>query len=310
MYNVPILYIVFNRLDTVRKTFEAIKAIQPKDLYIASDGARKEKEGEEKKVQEVRNYILEGINWDCNIHTFFRDKNVGCKYGPADAIKWFFNNVEQGVVLEDDILATKSFFKYCELLLDKYKDSDNIGYICGCTMENCVTVKKDYFLTTIIDGWGWASWAHVIKDFNPDYASLQKKDINDIDTIIINKKVKKTLLNLSLISANNELDAWDYQMADYMAVHGRYTVFPKKPLVRNVGFIQDSTHTNMAPEWYTDKSYELDIVLYDNPLLDKKYTKKYEASFIYKRSWFSYFYALRKYGIIGCVKKLLSVSFK
>ena len=250
MYNVPILYIVFNRLDTVRKTFEAIKAIQPKDLYIASDGARKEKEGEEKKVQEVRNYILEGINWDCNIHTFFRDKNVGCKYGPADAIKWFFNNVEQGVVLEDDILATKSFFKYCELLLDKYKDSDNIGYICGCTMENCVTVKKDYFLTTIIDGWGWASWAHVIKDFNPDYASLQKKDINDIDTIIINKKVKKTLLNLSLISANNELDAWDYQMADYMAVHGRYTVFPRKPLVRNVGFIQDSTHTNMAPEWY------------------------------------------------------------
>lgn len=305
MFNTPILYIVFNRLDTVKETFNGIKEIQPKELYIASDGARKNKLGEEEKVLEVRNYILQHIDWECNVHTLFRDENVGCKYGPAGAIKWFFENIEQGIILEDDILATKSFFYYCELLLNKYKDSSNIGYICGCTMENCVSVKNDYFMTTIIDGWGWASWAHVIKDFNPDYASLKDKKLKDIKTILLNKKVKRILLSLSLKSAKNEIDAWDYQMADYMAVHGRYSIFPKKPLVRNIGFQLDSTHTAVAPEWYTDKSYEMDIELQDNLVVDKDYTKKYEASFIYKRNLKSYFLAVKKYGFIGCLKKLI-----
>lgn len=287
MFNTPILYIVFNRLDTVKETFEAIRNIQPKELFIASDGYRIDKPGEKEKVNSVRNYILERINWNCNIHTLFRNENVGCKYGPAEAIKWFFNNVESGIVLEDDILATKSFFYYCELLLKEYKNSTDIGYICGCTIEQNVTIKDaDYFLTTVIDGWGWASWSSVIKGFNPDIATLQTKKQKEIKSIIINKNAEKRIMELSLSAANNEMDAWDYQMADYMAVNGRYSVFPIKPLVRNVGFMLDSTHTAIAPDWYRDISYDYNVTLTDNLKIDKLYTKKYESDFLDKRPFY------------------------
>jgi len=285
MYNTPILYIIFNRLDTVEKTFESIRNIKPKKLYIASDGARPEKIGETEKIQQVRDYVINHIDWDCEVYTLFRDKNLGCKYGPAGAIKWFFNQVEQGVVLEDDILATESFFKYCELLLNHYKGNQNIGYICGCTMPDFVTLKnKDYFLTTVIDGWGWASWKNVIKGFDPDHASLQNHKLKDIKSIFINKKAKKQILKLSLLSAENKIDAWDYQMADFMAVNGRYSIFPKKPLVRNIGFIADSTHTAVPPAWYKDVSYEYQIKIDDELLIDNEYTKKYEEDFLDKRS--------------------------
>ena len=285
MYNIPVLYIVFNRLDTVVKTFDAIKQIQPKEFYIASDGARIIKEGESEKVEGVRKYILEHIDWNCNVHTLFRNENVGCKYGPAGAIKWFFDNVEQGIVLEDDILATPAFFKYCETMLEQYKDADNIGYICGCTMENCVSVKDDCFLTTVIDGWGWASWKKEIQDFNPDYASLCDKKLKNIKCIFRRKEAKKNILELSLKSAKNEIDAWDYQMADYMAVRGKYSLFPRKPLVRNIGFMLDSTHTAVAPAWYTDKSYDILISIPDRLLIDEVYTYSYESDFLDKRSF-------------------------
>lgn len=303
MYNTPILYIIFNRLDTVEKTFESIRNIKPKKLYIASDGARPEKIGEAEKIQQVRDYVINHIDWECDIHTLFRDKNLGCKYGPADAIKWFFNQVEQGVVLEDDILATESFFEYCELLLNHYKGNQNIGYICGCTMPDFVTLKnKDYFLTTVIDGWGWASWKNVIKGFDPDCASLQKHKLKDINSIFLNKKAKKQILKLSLLSAENKIDAWDYQMADFMAVNGHYSIFPKKPLVRNIGFIADSTHTALPPAWYKDVSYDYQIKIDDDLLIDNEYTKKYEEDFLDKRS------LLRK--ICSNIKRNLRLFYK
>lgn len=302
MYNIPILYITFNRLDTVKKTFEGIRSIKPKDLYLASDGPRENKPHEDEMVAQVRKYITDNIDWECNIHTLFRTENLGCKYGPSGAIKWFFSQVECGVVLEDDILATKSFFHYCDLLLHEYKNRDDIGFICGCTMSDYVSLKDvDYFKTTVIDGWGWASWSDRIRDFNPDYASLQDNKLNKVKTIFLNQLAKNKILNLSLNSANNLIDAWDYQMADYMAVRGCYTIFPKKALVRNIGFSLDSTHTAIPPKWYKDESFDFNIKVENELYLDKKYTRFYEKDFV---SIKDIFYILTPDFIKKLVKKI------
>lgn len=38
MYNIPILFIIFKRKDVALKSFESIRKIQPKKLYVAGDG--------------------------------------------------------------------------------------------------------------------------------------------------------------------------------------------------------------------------------------------------------------------------------
>ena len=63
----PVVFITFNRLDTAQEVFEQIKKAAPRKLYLISDGARQNRQGEAKKVAEVRGYIEAGIDWDCEI---------------------------------------------------------------------------------------------------------------------------------------------------------------------------------------------------------------------------------------------------
>lgn len=85
-----VLFMVFNLLDTIKQVFDAIRQAKPPKFYIAADGARDGKEGEKEKVEPVRKYVLENINWQCDVKTLLRDKNLGCKYAVSGAISWFF----------------------------------------------------------------------------------------------------------------------------------------------------------------------------------------------------------------------------
>ena len=125
--NKPVLFIVFNRFDTAQKVFEQIRLAQPPRLYIASDGARENVENEKTIVENIRKWILENIDWDCEVKTLFREKNLGCDINISKAISTFFENETDGIILEDDCLPSQSFFKYCEMALDKYKMTNTYG---------------------------------------------------------------------------------------------------------------------------------------------------------------------------------------
>lgn len=75
-----VLFLVFNRLDVTKQVFEAIRQAKPPRLYIVSDGARTNRSGEHDQVQAVRDFIMQSIDWECEIKTLFRDENLGCKY--------------------------------------------------------------------------------------------------------------------------------------------------------------------------------------------------------------------------------------
>jgi hypothetical protein len=51
MFETPILFLIFNRIDTASRVFEEIKKQKPKFLYIAADGARKHIDGEYEKYR-------------------------------------------------------------------------------------------------------------------------------------------------------------------------------------------------------------------------------------------------------------------
>ena len=108
-FTTPVLFLIFNRPDTTQKVFDAIKKAKPKQIFVAADGPREDKEGEKEKCEQARK-VIEKIDWDCKVKTLFRDKNLGCKVAVSSAIDWFFENVEEGIILEDDCLPSQSFF--------------------------------------------------------------------------------------------------------------------------------------------------------------------------------------------------------
>ncbi len=72
MFQTPILLLIFNRLDTTKELFKVLQILKPIDLFIVSDGPRLDKENENHLVQEVRDFVVENVNWRCNLHTLFR----------------------------------------------------------------------------------------------------------------------------------------------------------------------------------------------------------------------------------------------
>ena len=241
-----VLFLVFNRLDTTKQVFEAIRKAKPPRLYIAADGPRETKEGEKEKVEKVRQYVLENIDWNCEVKTLFRKKNLGCKIAVSSAITWFFENEEQGIILEDDCLPSQSFFWYCEELLNKYKDDMRIWHISGNNFHFGWQRDKDYsyYFGGIYGSiWGWATWRSRWK-----YYDVEMKDYNELKT----KKYLENCYDGSIAvkhrirefeSIKNGLDTWDFQWVYCRWKNNGLTIIPNINLVKNLGFGKEATYS-------------------------------------------------------------------
>ena len=155
-FTTPILYLAFNRLDLVKRTFAQIQKVKPTKVFIACDGPRTEKEKGE--TDGVRKWILENINWECEVKTLFRKKNLGCRLASNGAIDWFFKSVKEGIVLEDDDLANESFFKFCEEMLEKYRNEKKVMSISGYNFIRNLRIKESYYFSKYFECWGFALW--------------------------------------------------------------------------------------------------------------------------------------------------------
>lgn len=246
--NTAVLFLVFNRMDTTKQVFEAIRQAKPPRLYIAADGARETKEGEAEKVQAVRDYVMENIDWDCEVKTLFREKNLGCKYAVSGAITWFFENEEQGIILEDDCLPSQSFFWYCEELLNKYKNDETVYLISGDARgPESFGMKEDYGFCKYPMIWGWASWARVWQNYDPEISDWPKvRDTLPASISTYKPTVsfwKRTFEQLY----RKEIDTWDFQFAYLLLKNGGKCIVPRLNLISNIGFGADATHT-FSPE--------------------------------------------------------------
>lgn len=265
--NTAVLFLVFNRLDTTKQVFEAIREAKPPRLYVAADGAREIKEGEAEKVQAVREYVMENIDWDCEVKTLFREKNLGCKYAVSGAITWFFENEEQGIILEDDCLPSQSFFWYCEELLERYKNDETVYLISGDARgPESFGMKEDYGFCKYPMIWGWASWARVWKNYDPEISDWPKVRDTLPASISTYKPTirfwKKTFDQLY----RKGIDTWDFQFSYLLLRNGGKCIVPRLNLITNIGFGEGATHTFSAESEFANRTrFDIDIPLKHSP---------------------------------------------
>ena len=279
-----ILYCIFNRPDVVKETFEPIRKAKPPRLYIASDGARVDKEGEEEIVNRTRKYVLDNIDWDCQVFTLFQEKNIGCDTAIPTAVEWFFKHEEMGIILEDDILASQEFFKFCEILLEKYKDDPRVRNISGFCISRNFEYDSDYIFCQRPYTWGWAAWRRSWEGFDikiSDWAKLRKTKW--LKNIFKNNKYQ-VLYWMEMFNYFYNNSPWDfaYTFSNFKLVPmGCYSIVPaNKNLVTNIGyngvhFNESTSHSVLG--WQIDK---IDInnlrhpyhVSLDYAFLDKSYS--------------------------------------
>lgn len=247
--NSPVLFLVFNRPDVTRLTWENIKKVKPKRLYVVADGPRENRKDENELCLKVREMFKSEIDWECDYFFDFRTKNMGCKLGVSRAISWFFQNEESGIILEDDCLPTASFFKFCDELLPLYKDDDRIMQISG---SNFLSSKKyhpnknqlTYYISTINDIWGWATWRRAWNKYDiqlNNYDLFKKNKL--LKNYYQNSEIYKWINQYIESSALPESKVWSTQWVYYMIVNSGYTIAPSSNLVQNIGMLGEGTNT-------------------------------------------------------------------
>ena len=240
-FKTAVLFLIFNRLDTTKRVFDVIRKARPPRLYIGSDGPREQKEGEAEKVQAVREYIRNNIDWDCEVKTLFREKNIGCKYAVSSAVTWFFEHEDMGIILEDDCLPSFSFFAFCEKLLIRYKNDKRVWQIGGCNFQDGIKRgDADYYFSAINHIWGWASWADRWKFYNVELDNIQD---NSFIKDYWSGRAFKYFDKIFWIMKKKEMDTWDYQWTFSMWKNNRLAILPNVNMISNIGFGENSTHT-------------------------------------------------------------------
>jgi hypothetical protein len=248
-YKTPILFLIFNRLTTSQQVFAAICQAQPAQLYIASDGPRPQVPEEDEKVKAVRNYVVNHIDWDCQVHTLFREENLGCRLAVSSAIDWFFEYESEGIILEDDCLPDASFFRYAEELLSHYRHDKRIMAISGLNIFPSLSYfSHSYCFSHYPYCWGWATWKRAWQYYDVDidlWTCL--RDTNWLLAISGGSQSFQNYWSRAFNQAyENKIDTWDFQwFFCCWAQHG-LAIMPSCNLVENIGFDQNATHTKSS----------------------------------------------------------------
>ncbi len=278
LLNTAVLFLVFNRPDLTKQVFQEIRKIKPPRLYVAADGPRAEKIGELEKVEQVRK-IATQVDWECEVKTLFREKNLGGGRAVSSAITWFFENEEMGIILEDDCLPSQSFFWFCEELLERYKNDMRIMLVSGYNkQETWSSNQYDYFFSHFGGIWGWASWKRAWQHYDFEMRQLEEfTKFKNFKHLLGNKLGlirEKQMKNVFL----KDIDFWDYQWGFARHINSGLACVPSKNLVENIGFGEDATNNHYGS--CDIKKYEITFPLKENRFVvaDRKYDQLFHPS--------------------------------
>lgn len=252
-FNIPVVIFFFKREEKTVQIIERISHVKPKKIYLISDGPRNEIEAE--RVLHCRSEVEKAITWDCEIVRNYAEENKGVFERIGLGAKWVLSREESAIFLEDDNLPEITFFRFCQEMLERYRDDLRVLWICGTNYlkEYEPQDGSSYVFTRHMMPCGWASWSNKFPRFyeadldlwkDPyikerikheyDYKPLMKQDMGFWD-----KELERT-------SKGERPNSWDGQMSFTQRVHGLYAIVPKYNQITNIGVDADSTHGGVS----------------------------------------------------------------
>jgi len=241
----PVAFIIFNRPDTTERVFAEIAKAKPPKLLVVGDGPRANRQGEAEKVAATR-AIIQRVDWECEVLTNFSDVNLGCKKRVSSGIDWVFELVEDAIILEDDCLPDTTFFRYCQEMLERYRQDQRIGMISGDNFQFGRRYgDNSYYFSKYVHIWGWATWRDRwvgSYDVTIDKWPTIRDEGRLVDMVGDAREARYWGKIFERVHSGL-IDTWDYQWVFANWVEGRISIMPSRNLISNIGFGASATHT-------------------------------------------------------------------
>ena len=242
--DVPVYLNFFNRPETFKFVFEAVKQARPSKLFLACDGARMGNLNDEKNIAACQK-IAEDIDWECEVHTNYSQENLGCGMRMYSGISWAFEYVDRLIILEDDCVPSQDFFPFCAELLEKYKEDSRIYMINAMNH----LIRYDETPNSYFFGpgccWGWATWKRAWQQMDFQMGFLT----DDYSMKCVERKYpfyrdvrKEGAEKNKILMSGKRLTSWTYQSGMAAALNSQMAIVPSVNLITNIGLTADSTH--------------------------------------------------------------------
>lgn len=248
--DIPVALVFFNRPEQFAKVFETVKKASPSKLFLIQDGARENNAKDVENIQKCRE-VLDGIDWECEIHKDFSEINLGCGKRIFTGLSKCFEKVDRLIILEDDCLPSQSFFPFCAELLEKYKNDDRVGLITGMNHLNTYEcVESDYFFSEVGSIAGWATWKRSWDETSFDlniiaddteamrllkmYQNYAHTRNNVYDNVVAKKQI---------LDNGGKLTSWSTQFGVMQILNSKLIIAPKVNLMSNIGLTEESANS-------------------------------------------------------------------
>ncbi len=240
----PIAFFIFNRPDKTKKVFEEIRKVKPSELFIIADGPRKNNDEDNHLCLETRD-IVEKIDWDCKVQKDYSNNNIGLRKRVSTGLNWVFENTEEAIILEDDCVPHPTFFRFCEELLDYYRNEDKIMVISGTYPLLLQTPENNsYFFSAFNRCIGWATWRRAWINYDDKINNWPNLSKSDFLLKILGDEKSVKYWNIILQEVYEEkINSWGYRFQFSCWQNDGLVIIPTVNSVTNIGFGKDATNT-------------------------------------------------------------------
>lgn len=244
----PIVFIIFNRPEQTLQVWSLIKSAKPRELFIIADAPREDNVRDLELCRQCRE-LVEDIDWPCDVRRNYATENMGCGRRIASGLDWVFEQVEEAIILEDDCVPSKSFFLFCEEMLNKYRDNEDVWAIQGTNYRLAGDDGVSYYFSHYFATWGWATWCRAWQKYDWYMQRYQTwRDSEACRKILPVKVYRDYWLEIfdryfNKLQMGEKLTAWSYQFYLTVLSHEGLVLYPNKNLVANIGYGEDATHT-------------------------------------------------------------------
>ena len=250
----PIVLFVYNRISHTKKTVDSLRKNElaaDSHLYIFSDGAKSNRDKD--LVDEVRGFISK-IDGFKSVTIIKRESNFGLADNIISGVSEVIQNYSKVIVLEDDIVCSKTFLIFMNKLLAEYETNNSIFSVTGYTFP--IKIPDDYefdvYLASRASSWGWGTWLDRWEKVDwkvNDYQNFikDKQAVNDFNE---GGEDLAAMLNEQMAG---KIDSWSIIWTYSHFINNAYCVYPVKSRVKNIGTDRSGTHIGKTKKFDVDR---------------------------------------------------------
>lgn len=286
---VPVLLIVFNRADTGKKVLDRIRAYSPDQIFLAADGPRADKN--EKEACNAARNLKDAIDWPCTVRTYYIDENKGPRKFIGEAISWFFQQVEMGIILEHDCLPHPDFFPYCAFLLNQYKNEPAVMHISGTQFQDEGVTNNRILFSHYNHIWGWATWKRSWDLYDPDMTSYPDFRKSGQINSVFSTSAEIKYWNKKLAKAHaGIIQSWDFQWTFSLWKHNGLAILPGSNLISNIGFDSGAIHTKDSNHFLANRPvypFNLKELKLPSRIQPDRESERFDFNYVFYPSFFT-----------------------